>query len=243
MAADLKLLVAGFLRGRHLRRFIERQPGGLLDLMQADVGQGGLGVPSYKFFQVLLAVTSHTRLYVGATGNMEGTGCVCGCGCGSYATHEDNCCYFQQELNIFYQAVSGADRILYHSLHWYDLTRVLNNSDVLQTSPAFRYYRFILDSPGLIAVTDKPIMFKLPYPLEASLIYPGASQGGWQQRFEPRRDQEMGANRNSFVLRDRAGRGRDRTKTAPFGPWAMRCSSFLFPPSWPSRQRWGITTW
>jgi hypothetical protein len=72
MAADLKLLVAGFLRGRHLRRFIERQPGGLLDLMQADVGQGGLGVPSYKFFQVLLAVTSHTGLYVGATGNMEG---------------------------------------------------------------------------------------------------------------------------------------------------------------------------
>ncbi len=59
-----------------------------------------------------------------------------------------------------------------------------------------------------MAVTDRPILFRLPYPLDASLIYSGASQGRWQQQFELRRDVELAANRNSVILQDRAGRVR-----------------------------------
>jgi len=40
LASDFKLLVACHLRGRHLAKFVRSQPGGLLGIMQADVGQG-----------------------------------------------------------------------------------------------------------------------------------------------------------------------------------------------------------
>ncbi len=121
----MRLLVAGFLWGQHLKHFVERQPGGLLSLMQADVGQGDLGIPSHNFFQLLHAVLAHRGFYVGAAGVFEGTGC--GCGCGSYGAHKANCQFFAKQLTIFAGAVLGSSGMLHHAMHWYGLTSTFNN--------------------------------------------------------------------------------------------------------------------
>jgi len=197
LAADLRLLVAGYLRGRHLARFVERQPGGLLGLMQVDVGHGDLGVPSHAFFHLLHAVMAQASLYVGAASHFEGTGC--GCGCGSFNAHEATCRFFQRELTLFVRAVSGSDGTLHHALHWYGLTRVFN-FDAPLAFPAAQYYRLVLDRNRAT-----PFEFRLPYPLDAALIFPGASRGRWQQRFEPRRDVNLRANNSLAILKDRAG--------------------------------------
>jgi hypothetical protein len=73
LASDFKLLVACHLRGRHLVKFVRSQPGGILGIMQANVGQGTLGVPSNHFFHLLRVVMAQAEQYVGAVGHLQGT--------------------------------------------------------------------------------------------------------------------------------------------------------------------------
>ncbi len=75
LTSDFKLLVACHLRDRHLVKFVCSQPGGLLGVMQADVGQGKLGIPSDHFFHLIRVVMAQAEQYVGAVGHLQGTAC------------------------------------------------------------------------------------------------------------------------------------------------------------------------
>jgi hypothetical protein len=70
LVTDFKLLVACHLWGRHLVGFIKSQPGGIMGIMEADVGQGKLGIPSDHFFQLLRVILAQAGLYVGAVGHL-----------------------------------------------------------------------------------------------------------------------------------------------------------------------------
>ena len=200
LAADLKLLVAGHLRGRHLAQFVVSQPGGLLGLMQTDA-------PSDDFFQLLRAVLAQANLYVGAVGFLEGVGC--GCGCGSYGVHEQSCRLLQKELSRFAEAVSGSNGIIQHPLHWRGLTRKFNNQ-LPAPSPALRYYR-LAESKGLFP----EVTFHLPYPLHPLLVYPHASSGGSQHSFFPPAGHNSSPQRNDVAgLRDRSGFARSDGNTS-----------------------------
>jgi len=181
LASDFKLLVACHLRGRHLVKFVRSQPGGILGIMQADVGQGRLGVPSQHFFNLLRVILAQAEQYVGAVGHLQGT--PCGCDCGSVKNHETTLRALRQELTAFEAAVSGENGILHHALHWHGFTRVLNTL-VPTTVPAMRYYRFVLLKGSMVVKCRDPITFRLPYPLDPLLVFPGASRGVRQTYFD-----------------------------------------------------------
>ena len=179
LASDFKLLVACHLRGRHLAKFVRSQPGGLLGIMQADVGQGKLGVPSDHFFHLLRVVMAQAEQYVGAVGHLQGTSC--GCDCGSVGQHEKNRRLLRQELTAFEAAVSGESGVVHHALHWHGFTRVLNVSAPPDLLPV-KYYRLVSLGGG-VECRD-PVTFRLPYPLHPLLVFPGASRGLRQTHFD-----------------------------------------------------------
>jgi hypothetical protein len=88
--------------------------------MQADVGQGKLGVPSDHFFHLFRVMMVQAEQYVGTVGHLQGT--ACGCDCGSVNNHEKTRHLLRQELTAFEAAISGENGILHNALHWHGFT-------------------------------------------------------------------------------------------------------------------------
>jgi hypothetical protein len=201
---DLKLLVACHLRGRHLVNFIKSQPGGLRGIMEADVGQNRLGVPSDNFFQFLRVVLAHAGQYLGAVCHVEGAGC--GCGCGITGNHRNT----QVDLE---GDVSGEKGVVHHGLHWYGFTGVFNDDGFSEDHPpslAFRFYRLVRDCKSEVEPVADEFTFCLPYPLDPLLVLRGASSGRVSNRFSLSKDltdreEGMTSDDEILQLRDRAG--------------------------------------
>jgi hypothetical protein len=175
LESDFKLLVACHLRGRHLVRFIKSQPGGIKGIMEADVGQGRLGVPLEHFFHLLRVIMAQASQYLGAVCHLEGAGC--GCGCGITFAHREVALTLELELAAFELAVAGETGVIHHRLHWYGFTSIFNDAGFSEMHPpslAFRYYCLVRASK---ADADGEIEFILPYPLDPALVLMGASSG------------------------------------------------------------------
>ena len=208
LESDFKLLVACHLRGRHLVRFIKSQPGGIKGIMEADVGQGRLGVPSEHFFHLLRVIMAQASQYLGAVCHLEGAGC--GCGCGITFAHREAALSLELELAAFESAVAGETGVVHHGLHWYGFTSIFNDAGFSETHPpslAFRYYRLVRASK---ADADGEIEFILPYPLDPALVLTGASSGKMSSRFKlgglvAQREIELTSEEEIRQLRDRAG--------------------------------------
>jgi hypothetical protein len=206
---DFKLLVACHLWGRHLVGFIKSQPGSIMGIMEADVGQGKLGFPSDHFFQLLRVILAQAGQYMGAVGHLEGAGC--GCGCGISQCHRETLAHLQLLLAVFSDAVSGSKGVVHHGLHWRGFTDVLNTdgvSEMHSPSLAFSFYRLVRAAIG--EVLHDEVKFCLPYPLDLLLILRGASLGCVSNRFSlnevtAQREKELTDSDQIKRLCDRAG--------------------------------------
>jgi hypothetical protein len=187
LVTDFKLLVACHLRGRHLVGFIKSQPGGIMGIMEADVGQGKLGIPSDHFFQLLRVILAQAGQYVGAVGHFEGAGCVCGCSISQ--RHRETVLHLELLLAVFSDAISGSKGVAHHGLHWRGFTGVLNTDGFSERHSPYRLVRAAIGE-----VTHDEVEFCLPYPLDPLLILRGAQ-----------REKELTDSNQIKRLCDRAG--------------------------------------
>ena len=126
--------------------FIKSQPSGIMGIMEADVGQGKLGIPSDHFFQLLRVILAQAGQYVGAVGHLEGASC--GCGCGISQCHRETSAHLELLLAVFSDAVSGSKGVVHHGLHWRKFTGVLNTDGFSERhSPSLACLLYTSPSP------------------------------------------------------------------------------------------------
>jgi len=192
--------------------------------MQADVGQGKLGVPSDHFFHLHQDIMAQAKHYVGAIDHLQGTGR--GCNCGSIGAHEKTRHLLWQELIAFEAAVSGENRIIHHVLHWHGFTQVHNTLVPTTTVPAMRYYCLIMlkESNGIYGGGDSS-PFCLPYPC-------GKLTSTWARKTCLTQSKSSATGQAMRIA----------TETTPFPPSEARSISFRLWRFWRHVWRPNVTT-
>ncbi len=160
--------------------FIKSQPGSVMGIMEADMGQGKLGIPSDHFFQLLRVIMAQAGQYVGAVGHLEGASCRCGIS----QCHREMALHLKLWLAVFTEAVSGSRGVFHHGLHWCRFTGVFNTKGFSERhwlSLSFCFYCLVW--AAIREVIHDEVKFCLPYPLDLLLILWGASLGHISNRF------------------------------------------------------------